>query len=202
MKHNTDAVAQLQPGYMGFIFFEKSPRNYTAGPPLLPASVKRVGVFVNADPARVLQITSDHGLDVIQLHGDESPHYCRDLKEKVCAEAGKEVTLWKVFSVDQEFDFDQLAAYRKVVDRFLFDTAGPLRGGSGKTFNWELLHKYPYKEGFILSGGIGPDELPAIKALIKKGIPVFAVDVNSRFEIEAGFKDLEKLKEFNYELQR
>ena len=211
MKHNTAAVAALQPDYLGFIFYEKSPRNYDLNEiPKLPPRVKKVGVFVNASLDFVLEKVQQFGFDVIQLHGNESPEYCAELRklnaELVSAShpdhevpALSAVEVWKVFSIKDEFDFSILEAYEPYVDAFLFDTKGKEKGGNGYTFDWEVLKDYPSKKPFVLSGGIGLDQIDSVKNMLKTDLPLFAIDVNSKFEDQPGLKntsDLEKLLSF------
>ena len=227
MKHNTAAVAALQPDYLGFIFYEKSPRNYDLKEiPKLPPGVKKVGVFVNASLNFVLEKVNQFGFDVIQLHGNESPEYCAELRklnaERVSAShpdnkvpalseievpvqsavevpALSAVEVWKVFSIKDEFDFSVLEAYEPYVGAFLFDTKGKEKGGNGYTFDWEVLKDYPSKKPFVLSGGIGLDELDSVKNMLKTDLPLFAIDVNSKFEDQPGLKninDIEKLLSF------
>ena len=140
MKHNTEAVAQLSPQYLGFIFYAKSPRNFEGEMPPLDDSIQKVGVFVNASTAEIKAKIATYGLDVLQLHGDESPEFCAQFKG--------ELEVWKVFSVSEEFDFSELKAYEAVVDKFLFDTHTAQRGGSGKKFNWDLFQSYPSQKSF------------------------------------------------------
>jgi len=202
MNKNPLDVAQLAPDYMGFIFYDKSPRNYTADPVDLPEEIKKVGVFVNAERAMVGQLVKKHKLDVVQLHGDESPGYCKALRAELDNATAGKTCLWKVLLVGANFEFGNLEEYLPVTDSFLFDTASAQRGGSGKTFNWDLLQNYPFNRPFVLSGGIGLEQVQTVKELITQGLPVRAIDVNSRFEHAPGLKDLEKLKKLSDELQR
>lgn len=198
MNQNTSEVAKLQPDYLGFIFYQGSPRFFDGQIPELPANVKRVGVFVNADIEDVLQKSKAYQLDVIQLHGDESPEYC-DLLLSAMARSNSEkslIPLWKVFGVDQSFDFDVLYPYEDLVDAYLFDTKSVQRGGTGTSFDWEVLKKYPFKKPFVLSGGIGIESQDAIRSVQEWGLPLLAIDMNSRFEIEPGLKNIPLLKRF------
>ena len=199
MKLNTEEVAELAPNYLGFIFYPPSPRFFNGTIPELPASIKKVGVFVNADIKEVMGKIKRFDLDVIQLHGDETPEYCESLintMAKSLQDGGSLLPIWKVFGVDTSFTFDPLYAYQDLVDAYLFDTKSDKYGGTGTSFNWKLLSNYPFKKPFILSGGIGLEQLPAIEAVRKLGVPMMAVDVNSQFEVEPGKKDLAKLVEF------
>ena len=206
MKHNTAEVAVLHPDYLGFIFYDKSPRNYDLKEiPSLSLGIKKAGVFVNAELDFVLEKIEQFKLDVIQLHGEESPDYCEKLKtrhaELVSASHHKEempplsaVEVWKVFSIKDEFDFSILENYEPYVGKFLFDTKGKEKGGNGYTFNWNVLKNYPSQKPFILSGGIGLEEIDTVKELLLTDLPIYAIDVNSKFEKEPGLKNSEDLK--------
>ncbi len=180
-------VSQLLPDYLGFIFYEKSSRYFDGEILEIPNSIKKVGVFVNARLMEINGKIKKYDLDLIQLHGDETPEFCENLKhDKI-----EIIQIIKVFSVDDDFDFDELEPFENVCDYFLFDTKGKLHGGNGITFNWQILEKYKSKKPLFLSGGIGIDEIEKIKTL---KLPIFAIDVNSKFEIEPGLKNINKLK--------
>ncbi|MEO2082221.1 MAG: phosphoribosylanthranilate isomerase [Leeuwenhoekiella sp.] len=197
MKHNTLEVAQLEPDYLGFIFFEKSKRNYDkAHIEILPEGIKKVGVFVDASIAFVVDKIKQFQFDVIQLHGSETPKYCKTLQ------TDSKVEVWKVFSIKDHFDFSVLEAYETVVDKFLFDTKGKEKGGNGYTFDWSVLQDYPSQKPFILSGGIGLEEIPAVNELKKTKLPLFGIDVNSKFEDKPGLKNIDLLKSLVNELNR
>lgn len=185
------AIARLQPDYLGFIFHEKSSRFFEGVIPDLPESIKKVGVFVDQKVESISGQIDRHHLSAIQLHGHETPETCRLLKT-----TGIEVI--KVFSIKDAFDFSVLAPYEDVCDYYLFDTKGKLPGGNGYTFNWEILKDYRSSKPYFLSGGIGLDEIDSIKEFLQKPESnyCYAIDVNSKFEIEPGLKDFEKLKEF------
>lgn len=194
MKHNIDEVAALQPDYLGFIFYEKSPRYFDAEEiPSLPEGVKKVGVFVDEKISKILEINKKYGLDYIQLHGNESKEYVLDLQWYLVF---SKTLVWKAFNIDDAFDFEQLHIFENKVDKFLFDTKGIEKGGNGFTFNWDILKNYTLKKPFILSGGIGLEEIDALKKLLKTDLPIHAIDVNSIFEIEPGMKDVLALEKF------
>ena len=187
---NISELLKLQPDYMGFIFYGKSKRDVADGldAQLLnafPSNTKKVGVFVNAAPDFVKEKVSLFGLNLVQLHGDETPQYCAELN-------ASGVKVMKVFSVGESFDFDALEAYKSHVDFFLFDTKGKERGGNGELFNWGLLNEYDGAIPYFLSGGIDLENIESLSAL---KVQPYAIDVNSKFEIEPGLKDLERLKE-------
>lgn len=198
MKHNIAEVAKLQPDYLGFIFYDKSPRFFNAEEiPQLPAGVKKGGVFVDENISKVIELTKKHALDIIQLHGSETNAYVRDLQSNL---EFSDTLVWKAFSLDDEFDFSELSPYENTVDKFLFDTKGKEKGGNGYTFNWEILKGYTLKKPFILSGGIGLDEIESLKELLQTDLPIYAIDVNSRLETKPGLKNIEDLKRFKNEL--
>ncbi len=196
MNLNIAEVSELQPDYLGFIFYEKSPRKFDNEMPILSSQTKKVGVFVDAEIDEILAKIHQFDLKIIQLHGKESGKYCSELKEKSESE---NIEIWKVFSIKDTFDFSLLKNYEPVVDKFLFDTKGKNKGGNGYTFNWAVLKEYPSQKPFILSGGIGIEEVKKIKGLEKTGLPLYAVDVNSKFEVKPGLKDVEMLRRFKEE---
>jgi len=190
---NIREVIGLSPDYLGLIFFEKSPRYGKQYPRVdFPASVKKVGVFVNASEREINHKRISYSLDLLQLHGDESPEMCYVLKQ-----SGAEII--KVFRVDESFDFELTRRYQDYVDYFLFDTATKAFGGSGQKFDWKLLKRYNNARPLFLSGGIGPEDASGILKI--EGLNIKAVDINSRFEVEPGIKDLDKLKRFMTELR-
>ncbi|MEM7185890.1 MAG: phosphoribosylanthranilate isomerase [Bacteroidota bacterium] len=199
MKHNTLEVSQLHPDYLGFIFYEHSPRNFEGTIPEIPSAIKKVGVFVNASESFVLETVNSRGLDIVQLHGEESPDYCRSLMAGF-AKDGTEVKLWKVFSIKETFDTQLLTPYVSLVDKFLFDTKDVLKGGTGRTFNWKALECYEIPTPIVLSGGIGLEQVNALKRFLEMGLPIEVIDVNSKFEFEPGHKDVSKLRQFVAEL--
>ncbi len=185
---------------MGFIFYKKSPRNIDANSekellkllPNLPFKtlmndVKKVGVFVNAEIDFVLEKVEKFELDYVQLHGRETIFYCEQLKKQG-------IKIIKAFSVDERFKFTNTDFYQFDCDYFLFDTKGKNAGGNGTQFNWELLKKYNGSTPFFLSGGIGEADAPTIKALDLSQL--YAIDVNSKFEIEPALKEVNSLKRF------
>ena len=195
---NISELLKLSPDFMGFIFFAKSKRDVadSLDAELLasfPESIQKVGVFVNAELDFVKGKVEQFGLNLVQLHGDESPEYCFDLKSKG-------IKVMKVFSVGESFDFNQLEAYKPYVDFFLFDTKGIERGGNGVQFDWSILKGYDQEIPFFLSGGIDLENLEQLSEL--KGMNLHAIGVNSKFEIEPGLKDVGRLKELKERLLR
>ena len=205
---NIQQVAMLQPDYLGFIFYEKSKRNFEGIIPELPKEIKKVGVFVNEIPEIVVSLVEEYGLNMVQLHGDETAEYIQQLKiifkesisEKHQKAKYKIPEIAKVFGIKDEFNFDVLKPYEQIVDYFLFDTKGKERGGNGITFNWKVLEKYPFTKPFFLSGGIGLEQIKELQKIRKTDLPIYALDVNSKFETEAGLKSVKKLKKFKHEI--
>lgn len=183
-------VGSLLPDYMGFIFWEKSARFFDGVIPNLPKSIKKTGVFVNETVENLVQKVVQHDLQAVQLHGKESVDYCIELNKKLL----KGIEIIKVFSILDTFDFEVIKPYEKVCDYFLFDTKGKLPGGNGSTFDWEVLKKYTSSKPFFLSGGIGIEEMNAVTKIVKTNLPIYAIDLNSKLEIEPGLKDIKKVK--------
>lgn len=185
---NIKEVASLNPQYMGFIFYDKSPRfvsNDFVLPTPLPSSIKKVGVFVNETTDVIAKKASTYGFDFVQLHGDETVDECFVLKD-----AGLKVI--KVFSVDEDFDFKNVNAFKKYVEFFLFDTKGKFYGGNARAFNWELLKKYDQEVPFFLSGGLTPENISQLGNVVNMNL--HALDLNSGVEDLPGAKNLEKVK--------
>jgi len=188
---NIKSAAALQPDYLGFIFYEKSKRNFNGAIPEISESIKKTGVFVNATIDFILEKVDRYNLNTVQLHGDESPEFCKEL-------INNQIEVIKVFSVGDNFDFKVIHSYNEVCDYFLFDTKGKERGGNGITFNWNLLQNYSGSKPYFLSGGIGLEEVEDLKYFLKSASSkyCYAIDVNSKFEMESGLKNIEKLKCF------
>ncbi|UZR93838.1 phosphoribosylanthranilate isomerase [Chondrinema litorale] len=188
-------VLEEPPDYMGFIFYKKSSRYAGEMPPavtaFIPGYVCKTGVFVNATLDEIKETVEKYQLDSIQLHGAESPEFCEALKSLLDS---REISIIKVFSVGEDFDFERLKPFDKVVDFYLFDTKGKLPGGNGYTFDWTLLKNYSGDKPYFLSGGIAPEHFKDIQSLDLKGL--YAIDINSKFEIEPALKDFEKTGEF------
>ena len=184
---NIKAVAAFTPDFIGFIFYEKSPR-YVGSELAIPTfknEISRVGVFVNHDIDFILAQVEKFGFNHVQLHGHESPELCSLLRSK-----GLKVI--KAIPVDDIGDFSITSKFENRVDYFLFDTKSPSFGGTGKSFNWNLLNNYKLSVPFFLSGGLNPENIEQIKKLNHPAL--FALDFNSGIESAPGIKDLEKLK--------
>ncbi|MGY0393124.1 phosphoribosylanthranilate isomerase [Bizionia sp. KMM 8389] len=193
---NIQLVAELKPDYMGFIFYNKSPRHFSGPIPNLPKSVKKVGVFVNHSETEIITTVKKYNLDVIQLHGNQSVGFITKIHKLLTH--SNSIEIWMVFSIDTDFNFSILEAYEPLIDKFLFDTKGKLKGGNGYSFNWNMLNEYSSTKPFILSGGIGIDATEKLKEFKKTRIfkYCYALDVNSRFEQEPGLKNITLLKQF------
>lgn len=188
---NIRAVAALHPDFMGFIFYPKSPR---FAEPLdvstlnsMPKSIKKIGVFVNESLENILTIAYKYKLDGVQLHGTELVEMCKELRK-----AGFIVI--KAFPIAEAYNFKVTKAYEGACDYFLFDTKTEAYGGSGVKFNWKMLDEYVGETPFLLSGGIAPDDAEAIRKIEH---PKFVgIDLNSKFEVKPGEKNVELLREF------
>jgi len=187
--------------FAGLIFFKDSPRyagDKIQGKDLKNSDfdLKKVGVFVNADYDEIMKVVEDYGLDVVQLHGDESPELCEELSD--------DVEVIKAFNIgDGKASVDEMVAdYDAVCDYYLFDTKGSdgTVGGTGKQFDWKLISKAKIEKPFFLSGGIGLEELAKVKAF--KHPDYYAVDLNSKFEKEPGVKDMGLLLQFRQGLKK
>jgi len=186
---NIEAVSALSPDYMGFIFYGPSPRfvdNLSVDVlQNLPATTIKTAVFVNESAETISNLVDEYGFDAIQLHGNEDADFCSTFKGKV--------TVIKAFGVNENFDFEQLNGYINSVDYFLFDTKTNTHGGSGKTFNWRILNNYKLDIPFFLSGGLSLENLEEVKNIDHPQF--YGVDLNSRFEIAPGQKDVVKLQQ-------
>tara|TARA_B100001063_G_scaffold46469_2_gene40277 strand:+ start:1427 stop:2053 length:627 start_codon:yes stop_codon:yes gene_type:complete len=186
---NIQQVAELNPDYIGHIFWEKSVRYVKTKTPNLKKEIKKTGVFFNSKIDDVLNRINEHNLACVQLHGEESPRYCKNIMDK-----GTQVI--KSFRIDDDFDFSVLKNYENYCDLFLFDSKSELPGGTGKSFNWENLKKYNLEKDFFISGGIGLHSIDSLFNVLKTGLPVYGIDVNSKFEDDNYLKKIDELKTF------
>jgi len=183
------ALISMKTDRLGFIFYHKSKR-YVYGKLIedglreIPKHIKKTGVFVNAEIAEIEQKIDQYQLDSIQLHGDESADFCNHFRP------GTEVI--KTISIKDKSSFETAKQYQDACDLLLFDTHSDNYGGTGKTFDWQWLEAYNLDKPFYLSGGIGLDNFEEIKN-IKHG-KLIGIDINSKFEIQPGIKDIEKIK--------
>lgn len=200
---NIAEVGALPIHFIGFIFYDKSPRYVMDAIETLrscPDDITRVGVFVNADIDYVLDKIIAYELNAVQLHGSETPLYVNDLalmmwkKHKI--QPNVEVEIIKAFSVDEDFDFDKTKDYEGLVDYFLFDTKTPKYGGAGIKFDWSILKKYTEETPFLLAGGITEHDVEAVLKLQAEIPQLYGLDLNSKFELAPALKDMAKLRGF------
>ena len=188
---NIREVSGLKPDYMGFIFYPGSKRY---GGRLSPSDLKdfpdviqKVAVFVNASREEIISTCKAYSIRILQLHGNEPPAFCRSFREE-----GFQVI--KAFRVGQGLDMEEMEGFAEVCDFILFDTSGEGFGGTGIKFNWNQLQNYTLELPFFLSGGVAPGDAGRIMEL---DIPqLYALDLNSRFEIKPGLKNVEELGNF------
>lgn len=193
---NIIQLAALQPDYIGFIFYPASKRfveeidqNILKK---IPSDIKKTGVFVNESYEAIIDKISDFKLNAIQLHGNESPEFC-DKFQTV------DVEVIKAVGISNQASFDGLNEYSDAVDYFLFDTKTEHHGGSGKAFDWGLLGCYTLNKPYFLSGGLSLEHLNDLSVIQDNRL--YAIDLNSRFELEPGLKDIQKLKSFFNEIR-
>jgi phosphoribosylanthranilate isomerase len=188
---NLKDIAALGPDYIGFIFYDQSPRfvGDTLDETLvksLPRSIRKVGVFVNASPDYILRMVKKYDFQYVQLHGTETPEFCRSLRNRG-------INIIKAFRIDDSFNFSMLNNFKAQCDFFLFDAKGDQPGGNGVTFDWNILSRYDNEKPFFISGGIGLSNVDQVNLL--KGFKLYGVDVNSQVETSPGVKDVAKVKE-------
>jgi phosphoribosylanthranilate isomerase len=182
--------------FAGFIFYPKSPRfaaKHISGEQMKKAKLRigKVGVFVNMPYDQMMHMVDEYGLDMVQLHGDETP--------RACEQIANYVTVIKVFRLGENDPISWITKpYEDSCDMFLFDTLGVGYGGTGKKFNWDLLKPAGIDKLFFLSGGIEPEDTDKLKSFFKEEVSkkLFSIDINSRFEIQSGLKDLDKIEKF------
>jgi phosphoribosylanthranilate isomerase len=216
---NIRDVAALDIDLMGFIFYPKSPRfvslissqagiipDYSPerlnmavnadGKPgyIFPKRIKRVGVFVDEMPQTIITYVYNYSLDYIQLHGKETPTLIDNLRRTLVPDLVPDIKVIKAFGINSADDLQQCEAYEGHADLFLFDTRTPLKGGSGRQFDWSVLEAYHGRTPFLLSGGIGPEDAERVKAFHHP--QCVGIDVNSRFETAPAMKDVELLSKF------
>ena len=200
---NINQVRQLNElgiEFAGFNFYRRSPRYVYKSMPStaikkLRGKINKVGVFVDEDIDEVLRTIDDCGLYLVQLHGNESPRYCEKISNYI--------TVIKVFRLSDDDNVEwKIKDYYEVADMFMFDTATPGFGGSGKKFDWQLLKDLKINKPFFLAGGIAPDDVDELKKFAIQPVAkdLFAVDINSRFEVMPGVKDVDMIKAFRKRL--
>lgn len=186
------SLQDLRVNYAGLIFYENSKRcvgdkSQNHKSEIRDIQIKKVGVFVNADIETIKNKVEEYNLSLVQLHGDEGPEFCEQVQELV--------PVIKAIRINDEMDLEgELNKYENACDYFLFDTYSKQYGGSGKKFDWDILQTASISKPFFLSGGIGSGDAEAVK--IFSHPLLYAIDINSRFEISPGVKDLEMVKSF------
>jgi len=209
----TDLVS-LNPDYIGFIFYGKSKRYVKEFPEvIIPKTIKKVGVFVNETIEEIVKKVSAYNLQVVQLHGDETPQYCEKLRFMVAERSrsdnqisnnsisttlNHQIQIIKAFPVDKDFDFSKTTAYIDSCDLFLFDTKGVAYGGNGIKYDWNILQNYKGEIPYLISGGISENDAKSILSFLRRqeSKECIGVDVNSGFEDAPAIKNIEKLKKF------
>jgi phosphoribosylanthranilate isomerase len=190
-----DELADMGVTFAGFIFYPKSPRyvfkQMTTTQIRKVNNINKVGVFVNASVDEVLHMVDECRLQMVQLHGDETPKYCEKIADYV--------SVVKAFRLSDNDNIPWMTRpYMEMCDMFMFDTIGAGYGGTGKKFEWGQLKSESIGKPFFLSGGIEPGDEDKLKEFAKEPVAkaLFAIDINSRFEISPGIKDMEKLRTF------
>jgi len=188
---NIRALEKLDIDWMGFIFYAGSPRyvpdDAQCSDAIQSCTKVKVGVFVNEQSDEILRKVAKYGLDYVQLHGDETPDFCRRLRDAGCA-------VIKAISVSSEIDLRQTNAYEPFVEYFLFDTKSDKYGGTGKRFDWSVLEAYRGNVPFLLSGGIGLEQVNDLRAFAHPMMT--GIDLNSRFELSPAIKNIETVERF------
>lgn len=194
---NIAEVAELRPDYMGFIFWQGSKRNAEGLDAevvkSLPEDILRVGVFVNATLDELMHTVEKYGLQMVQLHGDESPAMCTKIRDKG-------ILVAKAVGMADPSDVAVTKYYENCTDLLILDTKSKQRGGTGIAYDRNLLLGYRGKVPFLMSGGVSPQDVEKVKSMQLPGM--IGVDVNSRFELSPGVKDVETLKKFITELRK
>jgi phosphoribosylanthranilate isomerase len=186
--------------FAGFNFYKRSPRYVHKAMPStaikkIRGKINKVGVFVDEDADELLQTVDDCGLYLVQLHGNESPRYCERISNYI--------SVIKVFRLSNDDNIEwKIKDYYDAADMFMFDTETTAFGGSGKKFNWQILKDLKINKPFFLAGGISPDDVDELKKFEQQAVAkdLFAVDINSKFEVMPGVKDIDTIKAFKKRL--
>jgi phosphoribosylanthranilate isomerase len=193
-------LASVGATFGGFIFYPKSPRyvlrTMTTSLIKKEKNINKVGVFVNATVDEVLQMVDECRLHMVQLHGDETPKYCEKIADYI--------SVVKAFRISETDNISwRIQEYMSVCDMFMFDTEGAGYGGTGKKFNWDMLNGVEVGKPYFLSGGVEPTDVEKLKLFTEKpeAKALFAVDINSKFEVATGIKNMELIKKFAQEIK-
>lgn len=196
-EENLRQVSALTPMMMGFIFSDKSPRCATGLDPeivkSLPEYIIPVGVFLNADEETIKTTAGKFGISHLQLHGNESPELCDRLRKNG-------LKIFKTIHVGESLPVEMIERYAGCVDMFVFDTLTEKAGGSGRKFDWNLLENYNAEVPYLIGGGVSPDDIDNIVAAMRPHM--VGIDINSRFEISPGIKDIRLLTHFILSLRK
>jgi len=190
---NIREVEALGVDWMGFVFHRTSPRFVGELPDYLPQRAKRVGVFVDEREEQIMETVQLFRLDMVQLHGHETPDFCSRIRSK-----GLKVI--KAISMQNTFPSEEVSFYERACDYFLFDTKTPLPGGSGQKFDWSSLSAYRGTTPFLLSGGISLDDADRVETFVHERC--IGIDLNSRFETSPAYKDIRLLQSFIDKIKR
>jgi len=186
----------LKIDFLGFIFYEKSPRfvlNHLSFEQISDIDHQgKVGVFVNENIERIIEISEKANLNFIQLHGDENEDYISELREKL----NPQINIIKVIRIGNQTSGElqkTISHQPQTINYLLFDTDSKAFGGTGQTFDWNILNKIEIPIPYLLSGGISLENVHQLSTINHQPI---ALDINSKFEMEPGNKDIEKIREF------
>lgn len=196
-----EELIYLNVTFLGFIFYKKSPRYVLNS--LTLDQIKsinhegKIGVFVNGSLEQFIEISEKAKLNYIQLHGDESDEFISELRIKL----DRKIGIIKVFRIGNDIENlkFKIQNLKSEVDYFLFDTDSNSFGGTGKSFDWQILNDLEISKPYFLSGGISEENIENIKLLKQKP---FTLDINSKFEIEPGNKNIDKIVSFKNKLSR
>jgi phosphoribosylanthranilate isomerase len=196
-QENTFSISELQPDFLGFIFWRDSKRYCDNVIENIPDTIQKVGVFVDADYNEIVDKIISHQLNYVQLHGEETADFCLQLRNTT-------IKVIKSINIDNKFNFNELKYNNNCIDYYLFDTKAKLPGGNGTTFDWEILNQYKEDIPYFLSGGISLEEWPKLKKFLQSEAAkkCFAIDINSQFEDDFGIKNKQKIKAFQEKLNQ
>ena len=184
---NIRAVEALGVDWMGFIFHPLSKRYVGEQLAYLPEETKRVGVFVNDKLVTILEAIELYNLNSVQLHGNESPEFCKQLREQG-------IQVIKAFGITDYLPLEKIAEYEGCCNYYIFDTQTTQYGGSGIKYDWNILQSYRGNTPFLLSGGIGPSDVDAIKSFSHP--MCVGIDINSKFELSPANKNIDSIHQF------
>ena len=191
-------LISLNVDFLGFIFYEKSPRFVLNHLSLVEISEinhqGKVGVFVNETVEKILEISEKSNLNFIQLHGDEDEEFIKRLRQSL----SKNIKIIKVIRIGNDFEkfkneISKISNLKSQISNLLFDTDSKAFGGTGKTFDWQILNEIEIPIPYFLSGGISLENIHQLSTINQQPL---ALDINSKFETEPGIKNLEKIKNF------